>query len=55
MNEGLKITEDAALRSLISNTALDRIQKNQQLSLFDNSGAGRLTQEDVRKCLTGQL
>lgn len=55
VNEGLKITEDAALRSLISNTALDRIQKNQQLSLFDNSGAGRLTQEDVRKCLTGQL
>jgi putative DNA modification/repair radical SAM protein len=53
--EGLKITQDAVLRSLMSESALGRLQDGfqpEQLSLFEQP---RLTQEDVRKCLTGQI
>ena len=57
--DGLKITPDAALRSLMSETALGMLHQNlalqsepQQLSLFESSEP---TREDVRKCLTGQL
>ncbi|MBE6830668.1 MAG: biotin synthase, partial [Ruminococcaceae bacterium] len=55
--DGLKITQDAALRSLMSDTALGMYQQGagfapEQLSLFEQP---RLTQEDVRKCLTGQI
>ena len=53
--EGLKITQDAALRSMMSETAFGRLQDGlqpEQLSFFEQP---RLTQEDVRKCLTGQI
>ena len=42
--EGLKITPDAVMRSLISDQA-------EQLSLFQTA----ITREDVTKCLTGEL
>ena len=57
--DGLKITQDAALRSLMSDTAFGMYRLGlpsgsvpEQLSLFEQP---RLTQEDVRKCLTGQI
>lgn len=53
--EGLKITQDAALRSMMSETTFGRLQDGlqpEQLSFFEQP---RLTQEDVRKCLTGQI
>ena len=57
--DGLKITQDAALRSLMSDTAFGMYRQGlpsgfepEQLSLFEQP---RLTQEDVRKCLTGQI
>ena len=56
--DGLKITQDAALRSLMSDTALGMYRLGlpetvpEQLSLFPQP---RLTQEDVQKCLTGQI
>lgn len=53
--EGLKITQDAVLRSMMSESAFGRLQDGfqpEQLSLFEQP---RLTQEDVRKCLTGQI
>lgn len=57
--DGLKITQDAVLRSLMSETALGMYQQNlplqaepEQLSLF---GQPSFTQEDIRKCLTGQM
>ncbi len=57
--DGLKITQDAVLRSMMSDTALGMYQQNlpqqaepEQLSLF---GQPAFTQEDIRKCLTGQM
>lgn len=57
--EGLKITQDATLRSLMSETALGMYMQNfqiqevpEQLSLFSQSAP---TLEDTKKCLTGQL
>lgn len=57
--DGLKITQDAVLRSLMSDTTLGMYQQNlppqaepEQLSLF---GQPSFTQEDIRKCLTGQM
>ncbi len=56
--DGLKITQDAVLRSLMSENALGMYSQNfappepEQLSLF---GQPSLTQEDIRKCLTGQM
>ena len=57
--DGLKITQDAVLRSLMSETALGMYRLNlpaqsepEQLSLF---GQPSFTQEDIRKCLTGQM
>ena len=53
--EGLKITEDAVIRSLLSEKELDMYNRDfplpwqpQQLSLFEEPSG-----EDVRKCLTG--
>lgn len=62
--EGLKITQDAVLRSLMSEKALGMYHQNlpalsawepEQLSLFEQSGQTALSQEDIRKCLTGQM
>jgi len=57
--EGLKINGDAVLRSLMSKEALRLYSKNfysqlqpEQLSLFDHPA---FLEEDIRKCLTGQL
>lgn len=57
--DGLKITQDAVLRSLMSETALGMCRNSisvpsapEQLSLFE---APTPTQEDIRKCLTGQM
>lgn len=57
--DGLKITRDAVLRSLMSEKALRMYEENfppqpevEQLSLFD---ASSFCQEDVQKCLTGQI
>ncbi len=57
--DGLKITQDAVLRSLMSEAALGMYSQNflqqsqpEQLSLF---GQPSFTQEDMRKCLTGQM
>lgn len=62
--EGLKITQDAVLRSLMSEKALGMYHQNlpaqsawepEQLSLFEQPGQTALSQEDIRKCLTGQM
>lgn len=57
--DGLKITQDAVLRALLSQKALGMYYENfplqpaaEQLSLFDEPS---FYQEDVQKCLTGQL
>lgn len=57
--EGLKITSDSVIRSLLSETALDLyhqnlpvLEKPEQLSFFEQP---QLKTEDIRKCLTGQL
>ncbi|HEX3037390.1 MAG TPA: putative DNA modification/repair radical SAM protein [Oscillospiraceae bacterium] len=57
--DGLKITQDAVLRSLMSENALGMYHQNlpmqsepEQLSLFPQPS---FTQEDIRKCLTGQI
>ncbi len=57
--EGLKVTQDAVLRALMSEKALGMYyhdmpysQDSEQLSLF---GATAVLQEDVRACLTGQM
>lgn len=59
LSYGVKINEDSVLRSLMSDKTLDAFRHNlppeaapKQLSFFDNS---LLLQEDIRKCLTGQL
>lgn len=56
---GLKITQDAVIRSLLSENAFDLYRQNlpvfekpEQLSLFEQP---KLQTEDIRKCLTGQL
>jgi putative DNA modification/repair radical SAM protein len=60
--DGLKITQDAVLRSLMSDKAMEMYRLNlppdpqpEQLSFFGADAQPRLTQEDMRKCLTGQL
>ncbi len=56
--EGLKITHDAALKSLLSEKELDIYRslasggEGEQLSLFEQPAALR---EEFRKCLTGQM
>ena len=54
MREGLRISQDNLLRGLVSERCAADLPGMQpaQLSLFDPP---RLTQEDVMKCLTGQL
>ena len=54
MADGLRVTEDAVIRSLVS----DRCQKElptrvEQLSLFPSPA--QVLEEDLRKCLTGQM
>ena len=46
---GIAMTHGAILRALLSDAALDVMEKADQLSLFDP------TMEDVRACLTGQM
>jgi putative DNA modification/repair radical SAM protein len=60
--DGLKITQDAVLRSLMSEKALGMYHLNlplnsesEQLSLFEPAAQPQLTQEDIQKCLTGQI
>lgn len=53
--EGLKITEDAVLMSIMSDKAMGRYMqqsKPEQLSFFDESV---FIEEELRKCLTGQM
>ncbi len=57
--DGLKITQDAVLRSLMSAPALSQYRHDlpiptvsEQLSFFEQPS---LMEEDVRKCLTGQI
>lgn len=55
--EGLRLTEDAALRAMLSAGALERYHgalgmQPEQLSLF---GSPDPTEEDMRQCLTGQI
>lgn len=54
MREGLRISQDNLLRGLVSERCAADLPGMQpaQLSLFDPP---RLTQEDVMKCLTGQM
>ncbi|MDR1628861.1 MAG: putative DNA modification/repair radical SAM protein [Oscillospiraceae bacterium] len=51
--EGLRITPDNALQSLISEHCQELLlgTRQEQLSLFDR----QITREDVTKCLTGQI
>jgi len=53
MAEGLKITPDSVMRSLISENRQEQLMQEQheQLSLFDNT----ITRGDVVKCLSGQM
>ena len=55
INEGLKITQDGILRSLISERCHHELPGYQpeQLSLFLDPS--QITREDVQKCLTGQI
>lgn len=57
--DGLRITQDAVIRGLMSESALERYKissplemQAEQLSFFNNP---LLLQEDIKKCLTGQL
>lgn len=57
--EGLKISQDAALRALMSDKELELyqgsrrlFQAQEQISLFDDRNP---TREDLQKCLTGQI
>jgi putative DNA modification/repair radical SAM protein len=55
--EGLKITQDAALRSMLSGPMLNAYElpaAAEQLSFFAPALLGP-TQEDLQKCLTGQI
>ncbi|MCL2508564.1 MAG: putative DNA modification/repair radical SAM protein [Oscillospiraceae bacterium] len=53
MAEGLKITPDSVMRSLISENRQEQLMREQnvQMSLFDNT----ITRGDVVKCLSGQM
>ncbi|SCH63454.1 putative DNA modification/repair radical SAM protein [uncultured Ruminococcus sp.] len=52
--QGLRITQDSILRGLLSDKGMAMLpQSYEQLSLFPEQN--RLTGEDVRKCLTGQM
>ena len=61
--EGLKITESAVMRSLISESNIKTLENNgisfgnetRQLSLFDDNTSSEPTLEDLRKCITGQI
>jgi putative DNA modification/repair radical SAM protein len=57
--DGLKITQDAVLRSLMSEKTLDIYQPSppEQLSFFHppQTIQPKLTMEDLQKCLTGQI
>jgi putative DNA modification/repair radical SAM protein len=57
--DGLKITQDAVLRSLMSEKTLDSYQPSppEQLSFFHppQTIQPKLTMEDLQKCLTGQI
>lgn len=51
---GLRITQDGILRGLLSERGMQMLPKGfEQLSLFPDQN--RITTEDVRKCLTGQI
>lgn len=59
--DGLKITESAVMRQLMSASTVKKLEDEglkfadaAQLSLFDDE-TGQPTLEDMRKCLTGQL
>lgn len=55
--DGLKITQDAALRSMLSGPMMDAYTlptAPEQLSFFAPASLGP-TQEDLQKCLTGQI
>lgn len=54
MAEGLKITQDAVLRALMSDRCLSMLpgEEPEQLSLYAD---GLPTREDVQKCLVGQM
>ena len=62
--DGLKITQDAVLRSLMSETAFGLYGKNlpeqsvpEQLSLFEQPSLiqSGISREEVQRCLTGQI
>jgi hypothetical protein len=60
--EGLRITPDAALRALLSGTALEMYGGGESMSLWDQpeqlslfAKPALLTGEEVQKCLTGQM
>lgn len=60
--DGLKITQDAVLRSLMSDKSMEMYRLNlppdaqpEQLSFFGANAQPKLTQEDIHKCLTGQI
>jgi putative DNA modification/repair radical SAM protein len=58
ITDGLKITQDAVLRALMSETTQANLgQQPEQLSFFEpaNFMQPKLTMEDMRKCLTGQI
>ncbi len=62
ISDGLKITQDAVLRSLMSDKSMEMYRLNlppdaqpEQLSFFGADAQPRLTQEDIHKCLTGQI
>lgn len=54
LSNGLKLNHDSVIRALLSqgNADLMREAQPEQMNLF---GEGQLTQEDVQKCLTGQM
>ncbi len=52
MMEGLRVNQDAVLRSLISEHCRELAYEPEQLSLF---GESKVLPEDITKCLTGQI
>lgn len=58
--DGIKITQNAMLRSLLSEKTLELYHSNfslqaEQLSLFDRPPVLALPQEELRKCITSQI
>ena len=62
--EGLKITETAIMRQLMSENSVKALENNgfsldgteaKQLSFFDSEKITQPTLEDFAKCLTGQI